>query len=363
MDRITSLEAIILPQARLLRPGTGPVTLSPGNSSQEGCSHNIFIVTLADSSHIIARVAKSHNFDSLERNGVDMLNHITSLRPELKVPKVLWHNLDSKQEQTPREFTIVLQDLIPGKPLGSWNELIPQSQQMCFLDSLARFLVELWSIPTSGTIETEVPALLYSQWLENMIDKAIRRCITGDSRWGTTRDYLVMRSLISYYASPHDHITEYGIAHGDMHALNIMVDERLELSGVVDWDWTFTAPLPAIVQFPWFLADVPGWHNEGTKPGETFHHSRDYLVQALRAAEMSANKSDRLTNLLASARERQIFQSAINCRDVHKAFVEEDRRFRGARGKDVRGELEAFLVIYPDLRDEDEVKLIMGSMQ
>lgn len=233
MDQKSSLEATILPIALSLRPGTGTVTLSPIPASQTGRSHNIFIVTLADSSHIIARVAKSHDFDDLERNGVDMLNHITSLRPELKVPKVLWHNLDTNQEQTPREFTVVLQELIPGKSLSVWNELIPESQQRWFLDSLARFLVDLWSIPVSGLSEEEGEKKSYSQWLEEKIDKAVRRCITGNNRWGTTRDYLVMRSMIGYYADDVDQITEYGIAHGDMHALNIMVNERLELSGYV----------------------------------------------------------------------------------------------------------------------------------
>lgn len=82
-------------------------------------------------------------------------------------------------------------------------------------------------------IEPEAPALPYSKWLENAIDNAIKRCMTGTGRWGTTFDYLVMRSMIGYYSRDHDHIIEHGIAHGDMHAHNIMVDERLELTGCV----------------------------------------------------------------------------------------------------------------------------------
>lgn len=77
---------------------------------------------------------------------------------------------------------------------------------------------------------------------------------------------------------------------------------------------------------------------------------------------MSTTKTDKLANLLASARERQIFQSAINYRDIHKEFVEENERFHAARRKDVRVELEAFLVENPDLKDMEEVKRILASM-
>lgn len=61
IDQKTSLKAIILPVARSLRPGTGNVILEPGNAPQFGWSHDIFIVTLSDSSKLIARVAKSQD--------------------------------------------------------------------------------------------------------------------------------------------------------------------------------------------------------------------------------------------------------------------------------------------------------------
>ncbi|KAK6000665.1 hypothetical protein QM012_003390 [Aureobasidium pullulans] len=141
-----------------------------------------------------------------------------------------------------------------------------------------------------------------------------------------------------------------------------MVDEQLELTGVVDWDWTFEAPLPAVVQFPWFLADVPGWHNDGTSPGETFHNNRDYLVQAVRVRELSKTRSDKFSVLLASARQRQIFQSAINFRDVHKEFVSSNGEFQSRRHHDlvqaykfrideVNDEFNAVLEVNPDAED------------
>lgn len=93
------------------------MTLKPGNASQVGHSHDIFIVTLADASKIIARVAKPQHSYVLERRGVNILEHIASSNKDLRVPKVYWHNL----EQNPREFMVVLQELVHGKPLGVWN--------------------------------------------------------------------------------------------------------------------------------------------------------------------------------------------------------------------------------------------------
>lgn len=78
---------------------------------------------------------------------------------------------------------------------------------------------------------------------------------------------------------------------------------------------------------------------------------------------MSKTGSDNLSILLASAREWQIFQSAINYRDIHKEFVLSNERFQLARQQGMRPELEAFLVKYPELRDKHEVKLVISSMR
>lgn len=180
------------------------MTIEPGNTFQTGRSHDIFIVTLADGSKIIARVAKPHHIHSLERRGVQILKHIASSNPNCLVPKVCWHNLD----ETSGEGMIVLQELIHGKPLSVWNASIPHTQQLRFLNSLAGFLVELWSTPTT---RPETPKIPYSKWLQDMLDKAIKRCITGTGKWGTTIDYLVMRSMIGYYSCDYDYITEYAI--------------------------------------------------------------------------------------------------------------------------------------------------------
>jgi hypothetical protein len=46
---------------------------------------------------------------------------------------------------------------------------------------------------------------------------------------------------------------------------------------VIDWDWMYVAPLPAAIHHPWFIADTPGWNNDGVRVGETFGEDRAYL--------------------------------------------------------------------------------------
>jgi hypothetical protein len=43
--------------------------------------------------------------------------------------------------------------------------------------------------------------------------------------------------------------------------------------------------MPVVVQFPWFLADIPGWHNDGTIAGDDFEEDRCYLVRAFQNKE------------------------------------------------------------------------------
>jgi hypothetical protein len=119
---------------------------------------------------------------------------------------------------------------------------------------------------------------------------------------------------------------------------------------VVDWDWTFEAPIPAVIQFPWFMADIPGWHNDGTIAGDDFEEERCFLTQALRSKEQSTFGNNFLSNLLVDARERQRFQSAINHRDVHLDYIKSDKRFQEAKLKDLRPTLEVFLVKHPQFQ-------------
>ncbi|KAI5250183.1 hypothetical protein E4T43_00125 [Aureobasidium subglaciale] len=318
MEMPSSIREVVVQECKRLRPHDTITSIEPCQG--KGCLHIFWILSFANSPQLIARVARKHQIVELEKCGIHILQHIEKHSSNCPVPRIHWHNLD----QTSKLPSIVIQSFVPGRSLGIWNPSIPKSSRCVFMDGLARFLVDVWSIKAS----TATPTLSYSTWLENDIDRAIRRCITGSNRWGNLSDYLVMRSLIPYHSRGVDHFKEISIAHGDMNAYNFMVNEAFELTGVVDWDWKFEAPLPAVIQFPWFMADIEGWHNEGTEVGESFEDDREYLVRAMSSIELPRFGKNSLATLLLGAGERQKFQSAINYRDIHNEFVESDGRRR-----------------------------------
>ncbi|KAI5238321.1 hypothetical protein E4T42_09006 [Aureobasidium subglaciale] len=175
-------------------------------------------------------------------------------------------------------------------------------------------VVDLWWIEGPGSVSASPTIKPYSRRPENEIDKAIRRCIAGTGKWGKASDYIVMRSMIPQIAQHLNVFSMIGIAHGDMNAHNFIVKERLELKeyvkdiclcyqtylhlSVIDWDWTFEAPLPAVIQYPWFIADVLGWHNDSVEPGETFEYDRNYLIEAPKVKEKAISRVDTVSALL-----------------------------------------------------------------
>ncbi|KAI5274689.1 hypothetical protein E4T47_02304 [Aureobasidium subglaciale] len=277
MEMPSSIREVVVQECKRLRPHDTITSIEPCQG--KGCLHIFWILSFANSPQLIARVAREHQIVELEKCDIDILQHIEKHSPNCPVPRIHWHNLDQTSK-------------------------LPSISSRCvFLDGLARCLVDVWSTEAL----TATPTLSYSTWLENDIDRAIRRCITGSNRWGKLSDYLVMRSLIPYHSRGVDHFKRISIAHGDMNAYNFMVNEAFELTGcayglrVVDWDWTFEAPLPAVIQFPWFMADIEGWHNEGTEVGESFEDDREYLVRAMSSIELPRFGKNSLATLLLGA--------------------------------------------------------------
>jgi len=66
----------IIAEAQRLRSGDGNVTLEHSSLSEQGRSHYIFVVTLADDSKMIARVARTQGSENLERRAINTLEHI-----------------------------------------------------------------------------------------------------------------------------------------------------------------------------------------------------------------------------------------------------------------------------------------------
>lgn len=203
------IKDIIVDECQRLRPGETVETIEP--TEFQGCAHDVYVVSLTNNSRFIARVARPGQDAELEERALKIMQHIRKHNPHCRLPTTHWHNLD----QTHSDSLIVLQDLVPGRPLSVWNSDIPEELRYTFLDALAQFLFDLWSTEASESVGTSATVITYAKWLEDRIDNGIRRCINGTGRWGKAFDYLVMRSLIPHYTREIGEITQVGIAHGE----------------------------------------------------------------------------------------------------------------------------------------------------
>lgn len=124
------------------------------------------------------------------------------------------------------------------------------------------------------------------------------------------------------------------------------------------------APLPAIIHHPWFIADIPGWHNAGVTEGETFVEDRLYLENAIRKRELSQHPPCTVSTLLRDSGQRLFFQSAFHCREIHEAFVKMHCSLSEKNVEAARSQLDTVLCLYPELRDEEgvqRVKALLGE--
>lgn len=127
---------------------------------------------------------------------------------------------------------------------------------------------------------------------------------------------------------------------------------------MIDWDWLSVAPLPALIHHPWFIADIPGWHNEGVEDGVEFAKDRQFLEDSIRRREIEANMKPTISSLLRESGKRFFFQSAFHFRDIHMRFVQmycqltEDNR--GVAGE----QLHTVLGLYPELAGRVGVKAV-----
>lgn len=116
-----------------------------------------------------------------------------------------------------------------------------------------------------------------------------------------------------------------------------------------------TAPLPAIIHHPWFIADVPGWHNEGVGDGD-FTEDRVFLEDSVRKREIALNIPLTVSTLLKDSGKRLFFQSAFHFRDVHRRFVEMHCLLTEENKRAAREQLDIVLGLYPELADGEGVR-------
>ncbi|KAE8353818.1 hypothetical protein BDV28DRAFT_147755 [Aspergillus coremiiformis] len=340
----------VLSEASRLRTGI-PCALADEGSSHGG-SHRVFKVVFEDSVQWAARICHdSENWKS-ELPAIRQFQYIKEQRPQLKAPTCFI------QEEHP----VLYQEWISGKPLGVWNSQVSLVKRQRILDDLAEFLLHIWTVPVPPELAQQ-KSCLYSVWLTKSLDRGLRRTLTGTARWGNAIDYLIMRSMIPDYAAEFDRHSGIGFSHGDLHAYNIMRSDDFYLTGVIDWDWMYVAPLPAIVHHPWFIADIPGWNNDGVAEGENFTEDRLYLENLIRMKESSQHLPRTISTLLGDSGKRLFFQSAFHYKGIHERFVKmhcpkSENNIRAAKLQ-----LEAVLSLYPDLADKEGVLEIQKCLE
>lgn len=210
----------ILTQASLLRQSI-PCTLAD-KKPRHGGSHSVFEIIFEDSVRWAARVSHGPENWKMEHRAMQYLQHIKQQRPDLKAPNVF----------VKAEHPVSYSEWVSGEPLAIWNFQIPLTKRHRFLDDLAEFLLQLWTIHAPpASLSTRNHSPVYSAWLTESIDRGVRRTLAGTARWGDAIDYLIMRSMIPDYAAEFDECAGVGFDHGDLNAHNIMKSDDLQLTG------------------------------------------------------------------------------------------------------------------------------------
>lgn len=156
----------------------------------------------------------------MDLRAVEKLQYVKEHRPNIPAPSIF----------VDKENGIAYMEWVRGEPLSVWNSEIALSDRRRFLDGLAEFLLQLWTVPVPANFVTGTECS-YSAWLTKGVDRGVRRTLNKMARWGNAVDYLIMRSMIPDYAAELDTCTEFEFSHGDMHAYNMLKTEIFELTG------------------------------------------------------------------------------------------------------------------------------------
>ncbi|KAM3422718.1 hypothetical protein BST61_g203 [Cercospora zeina] len=221
------------------------------------------------------------------------MRYIKQAQPTIQTPTVV-HSAEC----------YVLLDYIDGAPIGPWNsQVLTDERRHHLLDELAVFLCKLWTCPapvTESSVSTSATTT-YRDWLLEEGDPV---------------HFLRRRAAIDELL-PHHGIGGMAIKHGDMNALNVLVNHD-GLTGVIDWDTASFVPTPAAVHYPLFVANIPGFCNDTVPEDMNFADDRMYLVSAIRKLSRGAG---RLADLLASSWERQFFELSLRNKRINEEYI------------------------------------------
>lgn len=193
----------------------------------EGQSNIVYKLRTGAGERWCLRVPVDAGAGRLAARGASLLKEVRRRIPTLQAPAVI-HASES--------YTLL--EFLPGYALGSWNtHALPREQRQVLLNDLADFLFNLWKIENIGQTSTSKyilavaersagPPKSYKKWLQDEVDRGLRRTLKGTSSWGDPIHYLRRRMKIDDLVPPQD--TGSGSAvvrHGDLNAWNVIVQE------------------------------------------------------------------------------------------------------------------------------------------
>lgn len=272
-----------------------------------GGSHNVYVLNIPSGEKWSLRIAKDEFAASLASRSVAIMRHIKQLKPTLQIPAVV-HSAEC--------YTLLR--YIDGAPIGSWNsQKFNDERRHRILDGLAVFLYELWTCPApiAGSGVSTMTTTTYRDWLLDEVDKAICRALRS-SGWGDPVHLFHRRAKVDGLLPRHGNVG-IAIKHGDMNALNVLVNED-GLAGVIDWDTASFVPNPAAIQYPLFIAGIPGFRNDDVPEDKDFADDRAYLVDAIRKLCVGAG---RFADLLDSSWERQFFELSLRNKRINEEYI------------------------------------------
>jgi aminoglycoside phosphotransferase (APT) family kinase protein len=83
---------------------------------------------------------------------------------------------------------------------------------------------------------------------------AMRECFNDEEEDGRWQLHLYLASILRSYAKPSP--GGFYLAHDDLHDANIFVDEKGNITGIIDWEFHSTLPLYAANHYPLLLTDM-----------------------------------------------------------------------------------------------------------
>lgn len=186
-----------------------------------GGSHRVYKLIFEDSVAWAARENIDVKSWRLDLKAIDKLRFIVAKRPGLRVPAV-YLNLDDR---------IMYMEWVDGEPVRAWNHQISAPNRHRFLDGLAEFLLQLWTLEVPQKFAEDTDRL-YSKWLTSSLDRSIRRTLNKTARWGNAVEYLIMRAMIPDYTAGLE-AYPLAFAHGDMNGKNVVRAKDYEFTGYV----------------------------------------------------------------------------------------------------------------------------------